>query len=197
MPQHQENATKKLSQFPLPLLCGLLAFVLTVGMARATQGAASSLELRVAYTVWGIISYTKWPEAKGALRVCLPGGDNLYAGFIRRSADKVALGRKIVVRTTPTDPAGTCDVVYFPAMSLGDAGRALRPLGGSPILTIGEGETFCSAGGMFCLMPGDEAETETIGAGRFAANLDATSRSPLRVNPQVLRLSKRNTGGKK
>jgi len=195
MPQQPKNTTTKISRRLLPVLCGLMAFALSSGAARAAQGGAASPELRVAYTVWGIISYTQWPEAKATLRVCLPGGDNRYVSFIRKSADKVNLGRKIVVRTTPADPTGTCDVVYFPAMSIGEAGHALRPLGGAPVLTIGEGGTFCSAGGMFCLMLGDGGEAEN--AGRFAANLDATSRSPLRIDPQVLRLSKHNAGGKK
>jgi len=176
-----------------PILCGLVAIVLSLGVARAARSAAApSPEARVAYTVWGIISYTQWPKAKGTLRVCLPGGDNPYVASIRNSADRVNLGRKIVVRTTPTDPAGTCDVVYFPAMSIGEAGQMLRPLGGTPVLTIGEGWAFCSAGGMFCLMLG-----EADNVGRFAANLDATSRSPLRVDPQVLRLSIRKSGVKK
>jgi len=194
MPQHLRNATKKMSNGLLPVLCGLMVFTSLLCAARSAHGAASP-ESRVAFTVLGIISYTHWPESKATLRVCLPGGDNPNAANIRTVVDKVNLGRKIVVRTTPTDPVGTCDVVYFPAMSIGEAGQALRPLGGTPVLTIGEGGAFCSAGGMFCLLLGDGGAADD--ASGFAVNLDATSRSTLRIDPQVLRLSRRNAGGKK
>ena len=54
-----------------------------------------------------------------------------------------------------------------------------------PVLTIGHGEDFCSFGGMFCLQSTEAGE-------RIQANLDSISRSGLRINPQLLRLTQRD-----
>jgi hypothetical protein len=180
----------------LGVVCCALAFImLTPGSVRAAQAdfATEQHDSRVITVVWNIISYTRWPDEKGSLRVCLPE-ENKYATLIRRSARVVGLRRPVVVRIVPPDATGACDVVYFAAAPAVEMGQRLRELAGSPVLTIGENPSFCSAGGMFCLLldgagrgRGDRENT----VARFAANLDAISRSHLRVNPQVLRLSKR------
>lgn len=177
---------------PRRLLCGLAVFTLTVGsdvLRAAQEGYLTNQEAKIVTVVWGIVSYTRWPSEKGPLRVCVPEG-NRYATLIGQTYREIRLGRKIAVRTTPPDAASLCDVVYFPPMSIAKAGQALRAFAGAPILTIGEGESFCSAGGMFCLLFGKHAGVDD--AGRFAVNLASISprRSPLKINPQVLRLAK-------
>jgi hypothetical protein len=175
----------------LMLLCCMILFVmLTPGSARAEQGnfASEQHDSRVITVVWNIISYTRWPDEKGSLRVCLPE-ESKYATLIRRSARVVGLQRPVVARIVPPDAASACDVVYFASAPAAEVGQGLRDLVGSPVLTIGEGKAFCSAGGMFCLLLNEVGGNDSVG--RFAANLDAISRSHLRVNPQVLRLSKR------
>jgi hypothetical protein len=177
----------------MALCCMLMALVmLAPGSVRAAPGdfATEQQDSRVITVVWNIISYTRWLDEKGSLRVCLPE-NNRYATLIRRSARVVELRRPIVVRIVPPDAASACDVVYFAAAPDAEVGQRLRELAGTPVLTIGEGNAFCSAGGMFCLLLNEAGRGGTDTAGRFAANLDAISRSHLRVNPQVLRLSKR------
>ncbi|MDR0634640.1 MAG: YfiR family protein [Azoarcus sp.] len=168
-----------------------MTFTLIQGNARAASDSAAVTPVSKIVTVfWGIVSYTRWPGEKGPLRVCLPE-NNRQAMAIRDAAKVVKLGRRISVRTMPEKAESLCDVVYFSAMPADEVGPRLRRLAGAPILTIGEGRAFCSTGGMFCLFSGSgDGDTGEIAA-RFAANLDATARSPLRINPQVLRLSKR------
>lgn len=168
-----------------------MTFTLLQGNARAAADSAAATTVSKIVTVfWGIVSYTRWPGEKGPLRVCLPE-NNRHAMAIREAARVVRSGRRVNVRTTPEEAESLCDVVYFSAMPADEAGRLLRRLAGASILTIGEGKAFCSAGGMFCLLSGNgDGNTGDITA-KFAANLDATARSPLRINPQVLRLSER------
>ncbi|MDR1424623.1 MAG: YfiR family protein [Azoarcus sp.] len=181
-----------LRKLPRRLLCGSVLLALSVGgdLAWAAQeGYLTDREVKIVTVVWGIVSYTRWPSEQGPLRVCVPEG-NRHATLIGQTYREVRLGRKIVVRTTPPDATRMCDVVYFPPMPIAEAGRALQTFAGTPILTIGEGESFCSAGGMFCLLFGGQAGADD--AGRFAVNLASISprRSPLKINPQVLRLAK-------
>jgi hypothetical protein len=176
------------------VLCCLTALVHPSSCAQAQESHAGS---RLVTFFWGIISHTRWPnedekavDANGAdvdrpLRVCLPE-NNRRAALIRDSAQSIPirLRRQVVIHALLPDAA--CDVVYFPAMPGDGADIVLRSFIGQPVLTIGEGNAFCSVGGMFCLLSDDGSGT----INKFAANLDVISRSSLQINPQVLRLSK-------
>jgi len=165
--------------------------------ARASDNGASLRTLlaesqaSVGATVWGIISYTRWPAPPEVLRVCL-AGHSAHADTIRRAADWIGPERRSLIHTLEAgeNPAASCDLLYAAAdLPPATLSQLLGQLAGAPVLTIGEGAGFCSAGGMFCL------EQDGAAAGvRFAANLDAISRSTLRINPQVLRLSRQLRG---
>jgi hypothetical protein len=58
-----------------------------------------------------------------------------------------------------------------------------------PVLTIGFDEEFCSLGGMFCL-------DNSSGKLQIRANLDSISRSGMRINPQLLRLTQQRNAAK-
>lgn len=139
-------------------------------------------------TVMGIAGYTRWPEAPLPLRMCVIGDGDL-AESVRLHANRVQSETPLTLREL--DPAGPdiadCDLVYFGNMPAETVEALLRQLAGKPVLTLGEGAEFCSDGGMFCL---DVVDGEI----RFSANLDAISRSTLRVNPQVLRISRQLRG---
>jgi hypothetical protein len=180
---------RKLLHCLLSALLGLAAFA-SMDNARTADDIVSTQPSDVVTIVWGIISYTRWPGEQESLRICLPK-DNAYAAAIRESARVVNLGRPIVVRNTPPEAASACDVVYFSVMSNDETGRLLKTFTNTPVLTIGEGNAFCTMGGMFCLLSGGGAKG---GGAKFAANLDATSRSPLRISPQILRLSRHGRG---
>lgn len=166
----------------------LLALMLcTAGLpVRAADGPAqvAQSQLSVDAIVWGIIGYTRWPAQPEVLRVCL-AGDSEHVEAIRRGADWVSPERQAMVRplAPDEDPAADCELVYFGTLAADTRAQLLGQIAGKPVLTIGEGGDFCSAGGMFCL----EQDGPLV---RFSVNLDAISRSSLRINPQVLRLSR-------
>lgn len=170
------------------LVCALLMVAPLPFFVPAAQGAdaAGAQPSRLAMLFWGIVGYTHWPEEKKSLRVCLSEDDS-HSALIRQSGREVKSKYSIVMRSAPENVSASCDILYVSGASA--AGRLPRSLIGTQVLMIGNGSEFCSMGGMFCLLSGGGKNIDS-----FAVNLDAISRSPLRVNPQVLRLSKRNRG---
>lgn len=174
----------------LTFVFALMAFVPPPFLIQAARGAdiGGAQDSKLLTIFWGIVGYTRWPDAKESLRICL-SGDNQHSAMIRRSARSVKIGRPVTARSMPENAASACDIVYV--SGAGETGKLPHSLAGAPVLTIGEGEKFCDIGGMFCLLPDGEMSDEKI-IDKFDMNQDAISSSPLRINPQVLRLSKRN-----
>lgn len=145
--------------------------------------ASADRQLSAAAIVWGIIGYTRWPEPPRPLRLCLIG-DSEHGGTLHAADD----GRRpeydvgVHEMASEEEAAGQCDVLYVGKLPPEQLTTLVKMLTGRPVLTIGEEHDFCSFGGMFCLDGRPDRKN-------FAANLDAISRSGLRVNPQVLRLT--------
>lgn len=163
-------------------------------LVKVKEGDALPLPLvrdarQLAAVVGGIISYTRWPQAPHAVRLCVLG----HGGLVEQvQASTPPPGQRALVAQTVRLDANyqrDCDAVYVTAMPPENARIVLRQVVGSPILTVGEGAEFCSDGGMFCLDDGIRALPGNPRA-RFSANLDAIARSGLRVNPQVLLLAR-------
>ncbi|MDR2678073.1 MAG: YfiR family protein [Zoogloeaceae bacterium] len=180
-------------RFPLPALLFLaLASVLFAPLAplRAeTTPAASVLSV-----VIGIVNYTRWPEGRNPLRFCLVGKSAYFerlraipAATLQNMLDMPATFQD----ATPEVLADRCDLVYVGVVDEATATRTVIAIAHKAILSIGEYPGFCSQGGMFCLKP-NASEPDTV---PFAVNLDAISHSKLRVNPQVLRLTRRLKDG--
>jgi len=177
--------------FLLLLVCALMAFAplpFFIQVAHADVDEAQTSKLLSIF--WGIVGYTRWPDREGPLRICL-FEDDLHSAIIRRSARSVELGRPVTTRSVPENAANACDIVYVSGTANDRAGDLARSLASAPILTIGDGGRFCEMGGMFCLLSGGEGSSKDV-IDRFAVNREAILHSTLRIDPQVLRLSKRN-----
>ncbi|MDR2677997.1 MAG: YfiR family protein [Zoogloeaceae bacterium] len=151
-----------------------------------TENGASRASM-VLSIVAGIINYTRWPHLGGSLRVCI-AGESEHSNHLRGNASSIqtTIGMPVSFQAiqSPENVVAQCNALYVGQTQ--EAKRFLEHATGQPILSIGEGKELCSMGSMFCLdlsAPGSEV--------RFAANLDAISRSTVRVNPQVLRLTSR------
>jgi hypothetical protein len=149
----------------------------------ATESGRSALTIVVA----GIVSYTRWPAEVRSVRLCTLGQgrgvDDLLA-----SGDIGSTQLSVPVRAAGdvADALNGCDIVYVGTLATDAARSLLQKTVGRPVLMIGEGQEFCTDGGMFCLQPGAAA----VG---FAANLDAVARSGLRINPRVLGIARSAT----
>lgn len=170
------------------ILCSLAAFTF-----RASAGTADDM----ADVFAGIVSYSRWPSAPAVLRVCVNEQDAAAVlAITRRFAGEAAAPARVQVVGLPLDAAAIeslldCQAIYFgdpPAMARQPRVTALvARLVNQPILTVGHGDDFCSYGGLFCLSPAEAGW-------RIRANLDSISRSGLRVNAQLLRLTQRDRG---
>lgn len=164
-----------------------LARAATAGDAATDKpSAADAGRATVATVVAGIVSYTRWPAEVKSIRLCAIG-QGPGVGELLAAADLGSPQLSVPVRaaTAATDAASECDAVYVGSLAGGATRKLLQSTVGRPVLLIGEGQEFCTDGGMFCL--------DTGAAVRFAVNLDAVARSGLRVNPWVLRIA-RSTG---
>lgn len=163
----------------------VVLLVLGLGLTpcvRAEEAPALSVPMLVA----GILKFTQWPAPAHIVKLCVVGN-----GSSARELLTTPLGG-VSSETVAIDPQqgavvrAQCDAVFvdLPGRS---ARLLLSELVEHPILTMGEGPAFCSDGGMFCV----DTQQSPL---RFGTNLDAISRSGLRVNPQVLFLARRKSG---
>lgn len=154
----------------------------------------------------GIANYTRWPTGNPVqpfgtphpLHICLMGHDatthaleqtindpsirthtlpGLDATPAYISANIRAMGCHMLYQALPSSESTAATLPYTSGV--------LREIAGSSVLTLGRYPDFCSVGGMFCL------HSDSSG---FVANISAISRSPLRINPQVLQLGKKPKG---
>lgn len=156
--------------------------------AQSTAGAVTSVPDLIA----GVLHYTRWPTALEVVRLCIDADDPDAEAIGRRFLARDAARPRVVpsLRRLRAEPLLDCQAVYFGHANPKDLAPLLMQLVKLPILTIGHGEDFCSYAGLFCLI-----ETPAGGV-RFGANLDAISRSGLHINPQLLRLTARDPGGR-
>lgn len=160
------------------------AHALEPAVGQSLGQAVAQTGLSVGAVVLGILNYTSWPGESRSLTLCMtsaaPDADAVLAHLEQNRTNRP--WRTLSIAADAALPAA-CDAVYFDAWQAQAQRQALRGLAGKPVLSMGWGREFCSDGGLFCL------ENSSAGL-RFEANLDAVSRSGLRINPLVLRLAR-------
>jgi len=151
----------------------------------STAGGAD-VDKQVSRIVAGILSYARWPAPPETYRFCVTA-EARYLGDAQNNLSR-ALARPVSVRRLAAQDANWaagCDVLY-----IGEGGppgrrhQLLNEAIGKPVLTISEGDDECVDPSMFCLaVQGKEID--------LLANLDAISRSSIRISPKVLQLMRR------
>jgi hypothetical protein len=141
----------------------------------------------VARSVLDIISFARWPTQPDAYRLCVAG----QTTYLRDMAIDTATVSGHPVRSRDLElrddsMLSACDVVYIGAVMDATRKQLLGNAAGQPILTIDEAGASCSNGAMFCLRVHDNRVS-------FGIDLDAISRSEVRINPNVLLLARRKS----
>jgi YfiR/HmsC-like len=168
------------------MIAGLL-LAATILPARAepgpTMAAQSSIPampggpaFAIARIVRGILSYTRWPAQPATIRFCV-------AGTPRFGANPAGAGTGLAaMRVGAAARAEDCDALYLGAVPGPVRSALLARMRGRQVVTIDEADPGCRSGAMFCLR---------IGAAEIGMdlNLDAVSRSGVRIDPRVLRLT--------
>jgi len=150
------------------------------GLIAETRVPPGQHDVVVARTVGGMISYTRWPEPRPVVRICVSGATAYTKGFgrIGQSAGRQVLTQIVV----PSGPIRGCDVLYFGTMADADRQRMLRSIRDLPVLSIAEADPACRGGTIFCL----RVQPDRVG---FQLSIDAVSRSAVRIDPRVLRIA--------
>jgi hypothetical protein len=159
-----------------------------VAAAAKVPALAGSSRTNVTTIVAGIVGYTRWPRESGPIRLCTMG-QGRGVDELLGAADVASMPSVVPVRASAGLAAASneCDAIYVGTLAVSASRSLLQSTLGRPVLMIGEGQEFCSDGGMFCLQTGAVAVN-------FSVNLDAIARSGLRVNPQVLRIARQAPG---
>lgn len=149
------------------------------GTQRLSEGTA--------HLVASLLAYVRWPARPEALRVCIAGPAQ-HADLIgaQQVAGDGAIAARAVQPGSPGAAAG-CDALYIGGLAPAATAQAVAAVRGRPVVTIVENDPACRSEAMFCLVYGPDAIS-------FRLNVDAVSRSPVRVDPRVLRLA-RGQGG--
>ena len=164
---------------PLPLAASLPATPanLPIGEGLAARAAGT------ARIVASILSYSRWPAQPVPLRLCVVG----QADHDDELGD-IALpqGGRIERRSVPLGMPGlgsACDALYIGRLTLPAMRQVTASVRGQAVVTIAEADPDCSSQAMFCLI-------HATGSLSFRMNLDAISRSTVRIDPRVLRMSR-------
>ena len=135
----------------------------------------------VARTVLAMIEYTRWPTPRDPVVLCVAGAAEHAGGL---GGLRLTDGRRVERRTVSAAPGalGGCDVLYLGSMPIAQQRQLTAAVRGRGVLTIAEDDPGNASEAMFVL-------TYQPAALSFRLNVDAVSRSGLKVDPRVLRVA--------
>lgn len=184
------RAARKVASALIPLAAAMIGAAIGTPLHAETLVPAASVDRNtletaagVAHVVGSILAYTRWPQKPDPVRLCVVGP----AKHADQLSGPLPGGAVAVRRALPTgapEITSACDVLYF-----GDIGplalrRATASVRDKAVLTLAESDPGCRGGAMFCLRFDPRLS--------FALNIDAITRSTIRVDPRVLRVSRGN-----
>lgn len=167
----------------LPLLA-IAAPLLALADMPVGRSAAGDVQYdqAVARTLRAIIEYTRWPSQRDPVMVCV-------AGPVRHAAQLGAMrlndGRRLERRNiAPTSANMTgCEVLYIGELPIIQQRHLTSLVRGRAVLTMAEADASNASEAMFVL----EFLPRAVS---FRLNIDAVSRSGVRVDPRVLRVAR-------
>ncbi|MFK3912833.1 DUF4154 domain-containing protein [Enterobacter cancerogenus] len=163
-----------------------LALLLLLFMGQAAAVALTETDKSVRSIVSGIVSYTRWPSLAGQPVLCIYASSRYSQALSTRNEGQSVLPyTPVIVRNDQEALSATCDAIYFGSESPAKQLELISQYQGRALLLLSEQNPECIIGSAFCLI-------FEGGRVRFSVNLDALSRSGVRVNPDVLMLA-RNT----
>lgn len=161
------------------------ALVAASGTASADSPPAATSGLATAgdYVI-RFVQYVRWPADEGinAWQVCIATSSPAKAAGY---AERTSRGRPFATRAvSASDALADCQILDLTDTPPTEAKALLQRARPLAILTVGDGEAFCSAGGIACL----RRQPDAVG---FEINLSAVQQARLAVNPQLLMLGRR------
>ena len=174
----------ELSRFSFSFAMGCVMFVMLSFSTLATANHADDYPSQeVAELILGIIHFSRWPDSKKDLQLCIVG-ETKHADLLLNTDLTVGdyhIDSQWIDDAQLLEYVSLCQVIFFGHYNVRQINDFYAQLYGMPVLTIDEWNEDCRIGGMFCLH-------NNQGRLGFKVNLDAVGRSQVRVQPNVLRL---------
>lgn len=163
--------------------CRLIVALFFMSMDTPVFAAQTGTDNAVRDIVSGIISYTRWPALTGPPALCVFASSSYVAAFEESDSTPPRPYKTVFVQNEQQALSAQCDAIYFGRESAEQQQQTVNRFHQRPLLTIAEQNADCIIGSAFCLQIQDQRVT-------FSVNLDALSRSGVRVNPDVLMLAR-------
>lgn len=165
---------------------GLVAVALLFAPSRATA-QFDDRQVKAAF-VLNFLKFVTWPPADapaGPLEVVVLGADDLAKAVTDASAGQQINGRAVLVKAVrrTTDIGGTPHLLFIGASERERLPVLLRQFEGRPVLTVGDGNGYGSAGVVLNFYTSDTRI-------RFEANTTAAARAGLQISSHLLRLAR-------
>ncbi|ENY9449995.1 YfiR family protein [Enterobacter sp. 04-C-01-SI_S15] len=165
-----------------------LVLMLFLIVGPTTAGTLTETDKSVRSIVSGIVSYTRWPTLSGHPKLCVYATSHYTHALIEDEGHSELPYTPVIVRNDREALAATCDAIYFGSESPAKQLELISQYQGRALLLISEQNPECVIGSAFCLIIDG-------GQVRFSVNLDALTRSGVRVNPDVLMLARNKQHG--
>jgi hypothetical protein len=166
----------------------VLALVFLFGAAAGAQTVNDEAQVKAAF-VYNFLKFVEWPAGAfsspaGAMVVGVVGEGDIAEATVRfLSTKQVGLRPLVVRRIAVGDPLTGVHALFVAEADARRERYVLDAAAVAPILSIGEGPAFVSAGGVIGLV----IEQRRV---RFDINVDAASATGLRVSSKLLALTR-------
>lgn len=171
----------------------LIAVLASAPHAWALDQNASAPALKAAF-ILNFAKFTEWPALDdGTLVVCVASDEPVATALQDLRSTATLDSRTVKIRLLPSSDHALngCQIVFIGSQNPRLASALLEEAARGAILTVSDAARFAEWGGMIELF----IEKDRM---RFAVNVDAVTRSKLRLSSRVLGLAKivRDTGGR-
>lgn len=178
------NSASRRGPRPAPWRGLLQALLCVFGSMAGSAPAQTSTEaqLKAAYLV-NFFKYVEWPQAGPEFRLCVFGRTEVWPHLAPYDGRQVANKPLRVVRLKSLDGVLQCHQVFLPAGEMLRGSDLLDRVAGEAVLSVGESDTFLSAGGAISL-------SEHKGQLQFDINAKSLQQARLIVSTPMLRLAR-------
>lgn len=152
-----------------------------------TSDSPADVAKNVRMMVSGIVSYTRWPALSGPPKLCIFSSSRFSTALQENAATSLPY-LPVIIHTQQEAMISGCNGFYFGNESPTFQMELTEQYPSKALLLIAEQNTECIIGSAFCLI----IHNNDV---RFAVNLDALSRSGVKVNPDVLMLARKKNDG--
>ncbi|RDB38221.1 YfiR family protein [Enterobacter cloacae] len=176
------------NSFLISLFRLTLVLMLFFMVGPAPAATFTETDKSVRSIVSGIVSYTRWPSLSGQPKLCVYASSHYTQALSSEEGQSELPYTPVIVRNDQEALSATCDAIYFGAESPAKQLELISQYQGRALLLISEQNPECVIGSAFCLIINHNQV-------RFSVNLDALTRSGVRVNPDVLMLARNKQHG--